>query len=175
MRCVIVVVMVILFFVGCDDDEEYPQFLVTSMAFAEGETIPRRHTCDGDEISPPLRFKEVPEGTKSFAIILEDPDAPVSPSIQWLIWGIRGTATFLAEDQNANIREGVLMGTNSAGQVSYSGPCPPDTDGSHHYHFNVYALDEMLSLEEGAEKAALVSAMEGHIIGEGKLVGLYNR
>ncbi len=175
MRYVVVVVTMILFLVGCDDDEAYPQFSVTSMAFSDGETIPKRHTCDGDEISPPLRFKDVPEGTESFAIILEDPDAPVPPFIHWLTWGILGKETFLAEDQNTNVREGVLMGTNSAEQVSYFGPCPPDTDGSHHYHFNVYALDEKLSLEEGADKAALVSAMKGHILGEGKLMGLYNR
>ncbi len=160
---------------GCDEEEEYDKIIVESPAFGEGETIPARHTCDGDELSPPLSFLGAPEETESYVVIMEDPDSPLPPTIHWLIWGISASSNFLSEDQNGKSSAGVLQGTNSAGELGYFGPCPPTTDRSHHYQFKVYALDANIDLKEGASKSQLAAAMKGHIVARGELTGLYDK
>ncbi len=139
---------------------------VTSSAFAEGETIPARYTCDGENVSPPLAIAGLPEGTQSVAIIVDDPDAPVGTWVHWVEYDIAPTTAF---------PEGAVaigtQGTSSFGIPGYGGPCPPS--GTHRYFFKVYALDSVLGLEAGATKAELLAAMEGHILAQAQLMGLF--
>jgi len=159
---------------GCSDDDSYPEMTVTSPAFGDGETIPLRHTCDGEGISPPLSLSEVPDETASFAVIMDDPDAPGGTYTHWVLYRLPGRNRFIAEDQDRNGGDGALQGTNSSGKTGYLGPCPP-RGKEHHYVFRVYALDRSPALEAGATRAKLKSAMKGHIVGYGELVGLYRR
>jgi len=161
--------------VGCSKADTHPEFDVESPAFNEGTMIPRRHTCDGEDVSPILSFFGYPEETTSFAIIMDDPDAPLETVTHWVIWNLPGKTNFVTEDQNENAGEGVGQGKNMLKNVGYSGPCPPPKHGPHRYFFKVYALDKMLQLKEGATKKALSSAMDGHIIGYGELLGVYDR
>ncbi|MDJ0764612.1 MAG: YbhB/YbcL family Raf kinase inhibitor-like protein [Myxococcota bacterium] len=177
------IVCVMILFCGCQEEEDaYPVFTVSSPAFSSGATIPRRHTCDGDNVSPPLIFTDVPENVATFAIVLDDPDASLGTFAHWLIWGISKDTMFLGEgfgadlilDQDPDLQEGVRQGTNDIGSVGYYGPCPSDND-EHRYVFTAYALSEDLSLKPRyvSSAAALISAMEGKILGVGKLEGFY--
>ncbi len=160
---------------GCSSDDDYPEFNVESPAFDQGMMIPRRHACDGEDVSPILEFLDFPKETVSFAVIMNDPDALLETLTHWLTWNLPGSTNFVTGDQNATIRDGVRQGTNGLGSLGYSGPCPPPKDGEHRYFFKVYALDKMLNLKKGATQKALSSAMDGHIIGYGELVGVYDR
>lgn len=148
---------------------------VTSTAFDEGGMIPSRYTADGDDISPPLQWEGLPEGTKSVAIINDDPDAPMGTWVHWLVWNIPPTVSSLAEDRPADEQwpDGTRQGTTDFGRIGYGGPAPPS--GTHRYFFKVYALDTMLDLPAGATKPQLEKAMEGHILAQGQLVGKYSR
>ena len=140
---------------------------VTSPSFNENGNIPAKFTCQGDNISPAITVKGMPPETKSLAIIVEDPDAANGTVIHWVAWDM---------DAAGNIPEksmGGTQGKNTRGNNGYMGPCPPT--GAHHYHFKVYALDRMLGLAAGSSKDQLVAAMKGHIVGEGELVGLYEK
>lgn len=140
---------------------------VRSIAFAHGGHIPARFTCEGDNISPALEIGDLPENAKSVALIMEDPDAPRGTFTHWLLWNIRpGEA--ISENNNAG-----TSGTNSFGKRGYGGPCPPS--GVHRYFFKVYALDVELQIDPGSGKQALNEAMQGHIIAEGALMGLYQK
>ena len=159
---------------GCGEDE-YPEFEVQSIAFAHGDTIPERHTCDGDHISPPLSFSDYPVETLSFAIIMEDPDAPLPPYVHWVAWGIPASLSFVSEDQNNSPQPGISQGVNDKDESQYYGPCPPEND-EHRYVFHVYALDvEDVNIREDSTKKNLQDAMDGHIVGKGELMGLYER
>jgi len=163
---------------ACDDDDGRPPFEVTSTAFGHEETIPLRHTCDGDDISPPLLFEEFPDETVSFAVIMDEPDAPGGRFTHWLLWGIPAQHVFLGEDvaKIENPASGMTQGTNDAETIGYSGPCPGDEDSDEHrYVFRVYALDRVPAVAAGANRAAVDKAIEGHIVGKGKLVGYYER
>lgn len=142
---------------------------ITSTAFAEGEMIPRKYTCDGDDISPPLQISDVPENTKSLALIMDDPDAPVGVWDHWIVFNIPASISQINEGEEP---QGVL-GKNSWGRTGYGGPCPPS--GTHRYFFKIYALDTMLNLDAGASKKEVIRAMEGHILAEGQLMGRYSR
>jgi len=142
---------------------------ITSGAFAEGDTIPRRHTCEGEDVSPPLAWTGVPEGTRSLALIVDDPDAPVGTFTHWLAWGIDPGGT-LAEGEAAP-REG----RNDFGEVGYRGPCPPPGHGRHRYFFRLYALDTELDLEPGASRDELERSLEGHALETAELMGGYER
>lgn len=153
---------------------------VTSSAFAAGETIPRKYTGDGEDVSPPLAFSGLPDGTQSIALICDDPDAPTpQPWVHWVIYNIPGDVASLDEgvpnDEQLDKPRGACQGTNSWGTIGYGGPAPPRGHGVHHYHFRVYALDADLSLNPGLEKAALLKAISGHVLAEGELVGTYSR
>ncbi len=153
---------------------------VTSTAFAEGQAIPRQYTGDGRNISPALAWPEAPAGTKEWALIVDDPDAPRSePWVHWLIYSIPAHLKGLPEDvskaERVAVPAGCTQGRNSWGRVGYGGPEPPRGHGVHHYHFKLYALDTNLKLPPQAEKQALLAAMKGHVLAEGELVGTYER
>ena len=143
-------------------------FTVTSTAFNEGEMIPSKYTCDAEELSPPMSLSGVPEEAKSLALIMDDPDTSIGTFVHWVTWNIDPKTLYIAEGV---VPTGVL-GKNGTGETGYVSPCPPT--GTHHYHFKWYALDTELSLTEGT-KVDLLKAMEGHVVGQGELVGLYKK
>lgn len=147
-------------------------FILKSTAFKEGETIPAKYTCDGDDVNPFLEIKNPPEGAVSFALVVDDPDAPGGTWDHWLVWNIDPRTQYLSED---HLPDDAVQGKTSFGHVKYGGPCPPRGDKSHHYIFTLYALDVMLGLPAGADKAALLAAVEGHVLGTATLTGLYQR
>ena len=149
---------------------------LTSTAFADGQPIPAKYTGDALNISPPLAWTNVPAGTKSFALITDDPDAPAGTWTHWVIYDLPPTATALDEDtpKVAQLRDGSKQGLNSSQKTGYSGPMPPPGK-VHHYHFKLYALDTMTGLAPGAAKTNLLKAMDGHVLGEGRLMGTYER
>lgn len=148
---------------------------ITSSAFEEGGLIPAKYTCDGADISPPLRWEAVPEGTKSMALISDDPDAPMGTWVHWVLFNMPAETKELAENIPADetLPNGARQGSSDFGRIGYGGPCPPS--GTHRYFFKIYALDAELDLAAGARKPELVKAMEGHIIGQGQLIGKYKR
>jgi Raf kinase inhibitor-like YbhB/YbcL family protein len=148
---------------------------ITSSAFAEGGLIPPKYTCDGADTSPPLRWDSVPEGTKSIALISDDPDAPVGTWVHWVIFGLPAEIKELEESipPDETLPNGAKQGTSDFGRIGYGGPCPPS--GTHRYFFKIYALDTELDLAAGARKKQLLKAMEGHILGQGQLIGKYKR
>jgi Raf kinase inhibitor-like YbhB/YbcL family protein len=155
-----------------------PGWSLTSNAFAEGEAIPAKYTCDGENISPALSWSKVPEGAKELALICDDPDAPRGTFTHWLIYGMSPELPSLPEAmpplENPPAVGGSRQGTNDTGKIGYFGPCPPKGK-SHHYHFRLYALDAATDLKPGAKKDELLHAMEGHILAKTELVGLYRR
>ena len=146
---------------------------ITSTAFAHSEMIPDRYTCKGNDISPPLEWENAPEGSRSFALIFDDPDAPMGTWVHWVVYDLPAGCNKLPEDvpEVNPISGGGVQGTNSWGRIGYGGPCPPS--GTHRYFFRLYALDTVLGLEEGATKAQVLKAMEGHILDECELMGRY--
>lgn len=148
---------------------------VTSSAFVEGGMIPKQHTCDGEDISPDLKWTGAPAATKSFALICDDPDAPVGNWVHWVLFNIPADATALAAaaPPEAALTNGARNGKNDFRRLGYGGPCPPG--GTHRYFFKIYALDTRLDLESGCTKAQLEAAMKGRILAEGQLMGRYKR
>jgi Raf kinase inhibitor-like YbhB/YbcL family protein len=151
---------------------------VTSPAFEEGSPIPVEYTCDGDGVSPPLSWGDIPDGTVSFALIMDDPDARAvvgKTFVHWVVYNIPARAQSMARAVPADqpLPGGAKQGTGTAG-VGYRGPCPPK-GSTHHYHFKLYALDSLLHLPEGATKEQLITAMKDHVIAQGELVGIYGR
>jgi Raf kinase inhibitor-like YbhB/YbcL family protein len=143
---------------------------VSSRAFADGGKIPKKYTCDGSNISPPLRIENVPKAARSLVLIVDDPDAPGRTWTHWLLWNIDPKVSEIWED---NVPQNAVEGTSDFGNAKYGGPCPPS--GSHRYYFKVYALNSTLYLPSSTKKAALEKAMAGHILAEGKLMGTYSR
>lgn len=139
---------------------------ISSPAFREGEVIPAKYTCRGEDINPAINVKDVPEDSKSLVMVVEDPDAPGGMFDHWLIWNIKPWIEQISE----NIAPGV-QGINDFNKKRYNGPCPPD--GQHRYFFRLYALDRTLDLQEGAGKSDLYEAMEGHVLAEGSLMGRF--
>jgi Raf kinase inhibitor-like YbhB/YbcL family protein len=143
---------------------------ISSPVFMGDGTIPSLYSCDGSNVSPPLEIFEVPDNTQSLVLIMHDPDAPGGDFIHWLLWNIDSKTKTIAE---GTVSENLIHGTNSFGHLNYDGPCPPSS--THHYYFNLYALDLMLDLETGSDKDDLEAAMQGHIIDQAETVGLYSR
>lgn len=143
---------------------------ITSEAFADGERIPERHTCEGDDLSPPLSWSGLPEDTASLALICDDPDAPSGTFVHWVAWGIDPGAGGLGEGEVAP-REG----TTGFGASGYGGPCPPPGDGPHRYFFRLYALAAEPDLEPGASRGQVESAIEGDVLATAELMGTYER
>ncbi|MBD3335938.1 MAG: YbhB/YbcL family Raf kinase inhibitor-like protein [Candidatus Eisenbacteria bacterium] len=145
---------------------------IRSPAFEPGQSIPKKHTGEGANSSPPLKWEEAPQGTREFALICDDPDAPGDrPWIHWVLYGIPGDTRELAEDNAGRAKEG----KNNTGELGYTGPMPPPGHGVHHYHFKLYALDSPVDLDRGASKSELLKTMEGHILGQSELIGTYER
>ena len=150
-------------------------FTLASVAFQNGQPIPSKYTCDGDNISAPLQWADITANTKSFALIMDDPDAPSGTYVHWVIYNLPATARALAENTppDATLKDGSLNGQNSSRRSGYTGPCPPN--GKHRYFFKLYALDTVLALKPGATKDQLLAAMKGHILGQAELMGTYQR
>jgi len=148
---------------------------ITSTAFSEGSMIPQNYTCDGEDISPPLVWSGVPDGTKSLALICDDPDAPMGTWVHWVLFNIPPHIMELPANipPEKIIQNGAKHGINDFRKFGYGGPCPPG--GTHRYYFKLYALDTEINVEAGINKAQLLQAMEGHILTEGQLMGRYSR
>jgi Raf kinase inhibitor-like YbhB/YbcL family protein len=152
---------------------------VSSAAWKPGQAIPAQYSEYADGVSPPVRWNAV-EGAAAYALIVEDPDAKqIKPFTHWLAWNIPATTTELPEGLQEQLRltepEGVLQGANDRGSPGYFGPRPPEGDPPHHYHFQVFALDKPLDLPPGADRNQLLSAMQGHVLAKGELVGTYQQ
>jgi len=154
-------------------------FALTSPAFKPDDRIPAKYTGEGADVSPPLEWSDPPEGAKSFALICDDPDAPMGTWDHWLLWNLAGDLRKLPENvaktETVAALGGARQGKNSWPKIGYNGPMPPKGHGTHHYHFDLYALDTALDLKTGADKKALLAAMKGHILGKATLMGTYSR
>lgn len=151
-------------------------FSLQSSAFKEGADIPRQYTCEGADISPGLSWSGAPSKTQSFALIADDPDAPVGTWVHWVAWDIPATARQLPENvaKTAALPGGGNQGTNDFRKTGYGGPCPPPGK-PHRYFFKLYALDAKLDLKPGAAKKDVEQAMKGHVLAEAQLMGRYQR
>ncbi len=151
-------------------------FQVTSPAFAAGQAVPRQYTCDGADQSPALQWSEAPSGTVTFALVVDDPDAPVGDWVHWVAWNIPAASHGMAENftRQEQLPDGTRQGQNDFQEVGYNGPCPPPGK-AHRYFFRVYAVDRKLDLAPGATRAQLESALKGHILAEAELVGTFRR
>ena len=149
--------------------------VLSSTEFQDGQPIPTRYTCDGENISVPLQWSDAPANSRTFALIVDDPDAPSGTYTHWVLYNMPATVHSLAEhvSTQATLADGSMNGMNSARKSGYTGPCPPG--GTHHYHFKLYALDATLTLKPGATKDQLSSAMQGHIVAQTELIGTYRR
>jgi Raf kinase inhibitor-like YbhB/YbcL family protein len=149
---------------------------LTSSAFQEGKPIPKLYAGDGKDISPPLQWTDPPAGTKSFALIADDPDAPRGTWVHWVVFNLPPETRSLDEGfpKKETLANGAKQGTTDFGSVGYGGPAPPKGK-PHRYFFKLYALDDMVKLPAGATKADLERAMKGHILAEGQLMGTYQR
>ncbi len=148
---------------------------LTSHVFQAGNMIPPQYTCDGQDISPPLSWSDPPAGTISFALISDDPDAPMGTWVHWVLWNIPASARTLEENlpKTASLANGAKQGTTDFHRIGYGGPCPPS--GTHRYFFKLYALDTTLDLPSGTTKKDLEKAMGGHILAQTELMGTYRR
>jgi Raf kinase inhibitor-like YbhB/YbcL family protein len=149
---------------------------ISSAAFDNRQRIPVEYTCDGHNISPPITIEDVPDDTKSLALIVDDPDAPGGTFVHWIMYNIPPDSTELKEDIPENVlklEQGGIQGRNSFGAIGYDGPCPPD--GEHRYFFGLYALDTELDIRPGAIKEEITTKMTGHVLDKAELVGLYKR
>jgi Raf kinase inhibitor-like YbhB/YbcL family protein len=151
-------------------------FELTSSAFKAGDSIPKKHTCDGADVSPPLAWTEPPPGTKSFALVCDDPDAPAGTWVHWVLYDVPGTVRQLPEgvEKKSTLADGSRQGTNDFKRTGYGGPCPP-RGAPHRYFFKLYALDTALGLAPGATKAEVLKAIEGDVKGQAELMGRYGR
>lgn len=143
--------------------------IIDSPAFVHEQSIPSKYTCMGDDVSPPLRFHDIPKGTKSLALIVEDPDAPAGTFDHWITWNIPPDTKSLPENVQA-----FNQGLNGFHDISYRGPCPPP-GAPHHYYFKLYALDTVLTLPDRSLKKQLEEAMEGHILAKAVMIGTFGR
>jgi len=145
-------------------------FTLTSTAFEHEGEIPQRHTCDGEDLSPPLTWTDPPDGVESLALVMDDPDAPSGLFVHWLVWGLDPAAGTLPENANS-----LLEGTNGFGTVGYGGPCPPPGHGRHRYFFRLHALKQTIDLEPGATREDLDKEIDRHEIAVAHLMGTYER
>lgn len=148
---------------------------LVSAAFGEGEMIPAVYTCDGENISPPLTWDDVPENVKSFTLIGDDPDAPMGTWVHWVVYNIPSSVKTLAENvpKVDSLPDGTRQGVSDFRKPGYGGPCPPG--GMHRYYFRLYALDAQVQVDAKMTKKKLLEAMEGHVLAEAVLMGKYKR
>jgi Raf kinase inhibitor-like YbhB/YbcL family protein len=148
---------------------------IKSPAFKEGDSIPAKYTCDNLDISPPLEWSDGPAGTKTFALICDDPDAPRGTWVHWVVYNLPGTLKGLPENlpKSETLPDMTRHGKTDFGSIGYGGPCPPS--GTHRYYFKIYALDSVIGMKPGLTKSELLKAIEGHILDQGQLMGRYKR
>jgi Raf kinase inhibitor-like YbhB/YbcL family protein len=148
---------------------------IRSGAFNQGGTIPSKYTCDGSDVSPPLSWLKGPEGTLSYALIADDPDAPAGTWVHWVLYNVPAAKTSLAENvaKLKKLEDGSMQGMNDFRKIGYGGPCPPG--GTHRYFFKIYALNAALKVEPGLTKKQLLKEIEGHVLAQGELMGKYSR
>jgi Raf kinase inhibitor-like YbhB/YbcL family protein len=146
------------------------EFELSSSAFEHGEAIPLRHTCDGDDLSPPLSWSQPPAGTRSLVLIVDDPDAPGRTFTHWLASGLAADRAHLGEGDRPPSE-----GRNDFGESRYRGPCPPPRHGPHRYFFRLHALDDDVELAPGYDRSDLERRLEGHVLAVAELVGTYER
>ncbi len=148
-----------------------------SDAFVNGQSIPAKYSCVGKNVSPALTWSDPPAGTQSFALIVDDPDAPMGTWVHWVLFNIPADQRSLAEDLPVTGKNvdpnAIYFGKNSSGNTRYDGPCPPS--GMHRYYFKLYALDRLVDLLPGATKEELLKAMQGHILAQGELMGTFSK
>jgi Raf kinase inhibitor-like YbhB/YbcL family protein len=158
------------------DDSPTSRLVLISGAFAHGSGIPARHTCEGENVSPPLEWTGVPVGTRSFAVVCEDPDAPRGTWVHWVLWNLPADAVELGEGvpRSPELPSGARQGINDSGDLGYGGPCPP-SGKPHRYFFHLHALDSSLNLPPGVNRSDLDAAMGGHILGSATTMGTYER
>jgi Raf kinase inhibitor-like YbhB/YbcL family protein len=156
--------------------ENTMSFALTTTAFADGGGIPKKYTCDGADLSPALNWHDAPAGTQSFALIADDPDAPVGTWTHWIVWNIPGKTTALPEGipKVGESGDGARQGKNDFKRLGYGGPCPPPGN-AHRYFFKLYALDAKLDLKAGAGRSELEPAINGHVLAQTGLKGTYRR
>lgn len=143
---------------------------ISSPVFENNSNIPVKYTCDGMDVSPPLLIENVPTDSKSLALIVDDPDAPMGTWVHWVLWNINPKTREIREN---TVPEGAKQGINDFGRHDYGGPCPPS--GTHRYFFKLYALDSLLELGPNSKKADTEKAIKGHIIAQTQIIGLYKR
>ena len=150
-------------------------FKLASTVFVHEASIPSKYTCDGEDVSPPLEWSDPPADAQTFAIIMDDPDAPVGTWVHWVLYDLPAEARVLPEaiSSDAELPNGSRHGENSWRRTDYGGPCPPS--GVHRYFFKLYVLDKALDLDAGATKEELLQAMEGHVLAQTELMGTYTR
>jgi Raf kinase inhibitor-like YbhB/YbcL family protein len=152
-------------------------FELTSDAFVNGQSIPAKYSCTGVNVSPALAWNEPPAGTQSFALIMDDPDAPGGTWVHWVVFNIPADVRSLEENlpvTGKNVDPNAMyVGKNSSGNSRYDGPCPPS--GTHRYYFKLYALDASINLLPGATKEEVLREMEGHVLSESELMGTFSR
>ncbi len=150
---------------------------IKSPDFKNGEAIPAKFTCDGEDISPQLVISDIPKGTKSLVLIMDDPDAPMGTWVHWVVYNIPPQTRVLKRNfpKSETLKNGTIQGENSWGRIGYGGPCPPKGDKPHRYFFTLYAVDKKLNLPPGARKREILLAIKGHIIQKAQLMGKYRR
>ena len=171
-------ILIIVLATGCSGGGDMDMGVKVSSVFGNGEFIPSKYTCEGQDISPPLKLEGISGNARSIAIIVDDPDAPIGTFVHWVAWNIPPVGEIpegIPKSGNISSPLKMVQGRNDFGRIGYNGPCPPRGHGVHHYHFKVYVLDTELNLRPGASKRDLERAMEGHIIQKGELIGLYER
>jgi len=176
----LLLLILLLAIVGCiakeNEVNNMEKISISSEAFKENGTIPDEYTCEGEDISPPLSWQGVPAGSKSIALIMDDPDAPGRTFVHWVIYNIPGSMQKLAKGipRKEKLADGSLQGMTDFGKAGYGGPCPPQGK-PHRYIFKIYAIDKILDLPSKASKEYVETAMKGHILAKGELIGKYAR
>jgi len=158
--------------------KEVKQMTILS-AFKDGDFIPKKYACEGQDINPEIVVSNVPEGAKTIAIICEDPDAPIGTFVHWVLWNfpVNGSSVKIPEGirKVEKLPDGTMQGYNDFGKIGYNGPCPPKGHGVHHYHFKVYAVNNVLELKGKITKKELEKALSGKILAQAEIIGLYER
>jgi Raf kinase inhibitor-like YbhB/YbcL family protein len=164
---------------GEGKEDSMTAFTISSPSFRNNQPMPSKHSCEGEDASPSLKWEGAPEGTKSFALICDDPDAPGGVWTHWVIYGISAKTSELPENiakaDTVVAPGGARQGVNDFGRVGYGGPCPPRGHGAHHYHFKLIALDTEPGLASGVTRRQLEQAIRGHILAQAELIGTYQR
>lgn len=161
---------------GAEKGEKTMALTLSSKSFAAGGNIPKQFTCDAEDRSPELHWNDAPAGTKTFALVADDPDAPVGTWVHWVLFNLPPDTRSIPEGlpKKDVLSGGAAQGRNDFGKTGYGGPCPPPSK-PHRYFFKLYALDSTLNLESGVTKSSLELAMKGHILAQAELMGRYGR